>query len=106
MQCLIVFVLKYFREFITMWNVLPLKGACCCNVYSIRDTPFTTCSSSSIAHLHVKMHNFDDCLCLLDGRLSQLQTLALRLEYIRDGYLIRKNQAKKNQSIRSIWQML
>ncbi len=29
MQCLIVFVLKYSRESIIMWNVLLLKDACC-----------------------------------------------------------------------------
>ncbi|CAF4100424.1 unnamed protein product [Rotaria sordida] len=30
------------------------------------------------------MHNFDDCLCLLDGRLSQLHTFIITLDYIYD----------------------
>ncbi len=35
----------------------------------------TTFSSSTIVHLRIKMKNIDDCLYLLDGRLSQLHTL-------------------------------
>jgi hypothetical protein len=36
--------------------------------------PSTTCYSSNIVHLNVRVRNFDDCLWLLDGRLSQLHT--------------------------------
>lgn len=61
----------------------------------LRDLPPTTCSSSNIVHLHIKMHNFDDCLSLLDGRLSQLRTLILDLDYIRDSFLIRHNRARE-----------
>ena len=43
--------------------------------------PSTTCCSSSIVHLRIKMHNIDDCLYLLDGRLSQLHTLIIKLDY-------------------------
>ncbi|CAF1349560.1 unnamed protein product [Rotaria sordida] len=50
----------------------------------LRDLPSTTCFSSNIVHLRIKMHNFDDCLCLLDGRLSQLQTFIITLDYIYD----------------------
>ncbi|CAF3344939.1 unnamed protein product [Rotaria sp. Silwood2] len=50
----------------------------------LRDLPSTTCFSSNIVHLRIKMHNFDDCLCLLDGRLSQLHTFIITLDYIYD----------------------
>lgn len=50
----------------------------------------TTCVSSSISHLRIKLHNFDDCLCLLDGRLNQLHTFIVKLEYIHDPSLLRR----------------
>ncbi|CAF3236050.1 unnamed protein product [Rotaria sp. Silwood2] len=49
----------------------------------------TTCCSSSIVHLRIKMQNIDDCLYLLDGRLSQLHTLIINLDYIHDPVQIR-----------------
>jgi hypothetical protein len=30
------------------------------------------CYSSNIAHLSIRIHNFEDCLCLLDGRLNYI----------------------------------
>ncbi|UJR29402.1 hypothetical protein I4U23_010614 [Adineta vaga] len=56
--------------------------------------PLTICSSSSIVHLRIKMHNINDCLYLLDGRLSQLQTLIVNLDYVIDPQLIRRNSQK------------
>ncbi|CAF4123957.1 unnamed protein product [Rotaria sordida] len=53
----------------------------------------TTCSSSSIVHLRIKMHNFDDCLRLLDGRLSQLHTLIIYLDYIYDPFNVTLHRA-------------
>ncbi|CAF1247349.1 unnamed protein product, partial [Rotaria sordida] len=50
----------------------------------LRDLPSTTCFSSNIVHLRIKMHNFDDCLYLLDDRLSQLHTFIITLDYIYD----------------------
>ncbi|CAF1480718.1 unnamed protein product [Rotaria sordida] len=44
----------------------------------------TTCFSSNIVHLRIKMHNFDDCLRLLNGRLSQLHTFIITLDFIYD----------------------
>ncbi|CAF2951075.1 unnamed protein product [Rotaria sp. Silwood2] len=44
----------------------------------------TTCHSSSIVHLNVRVRNFDDCLCLLDGRLSQLHTFIVKIDNIDD----------------------
>ena len=45
------------------------------------------CSSSIVTHLRIKIHNFDDCLCLIDGRLSQLHTLVVNLDFVRDSTL-------------------
>ncbi|UJR29391.1 hypothetical protein I4U23_010603 [Adineta vaga] len=56
--------------------------------------PLTICSSSSIVHLRIKMHNINDCLYLLDGRRSQLQTLIVNLDYVIDPQLIRRNSQK------------
>ncbi len=63
--------------------------------------PSTTCFSSSIVDLRIKMNNFEDCICLLDGRLSQLHTLFLKLDYVYDpvsrraGVLKVKNDSSK-----------
>jgi hypothetical protein len=51
--------------------------------------PSTTWSSSTLVDLRIRMNNFQDCLCLLDGRLTQLHTLYLTLDYIYDSKLIR-----------------
>ncbi|CAF5225466.1 unnamed protein product, partial [Rotaria magnacalcarata] len=32
-------------------------------------------ASTTLSELHVTVNNFDDCLCLLDGRFNQLHTL-------------------------------
>ena len=55
---------------------------------------FTTCVFSSISHLRIKLHNFDDCLCLLDGRLNQLHTFIIKLEYVHDPSLLRRTPSE------------
>jgi hypothetical protein len=60
--------------------------------------PSTTCFSSSIVHLRIKMHDFGDCLCLLDGRLSQLHTFIINLDYIHNSLKTRRNSSKIIQS--------
>jgi hypothetical protein len=60
----------------------------------LRDLPSTTCYSSSIVHLGIKVNNFDDCLCLLDGRLSQLHTFIVKLDYIDASSMIINNTVK------------
>ena len=50
------------------------------------------CSSSSITHLRIKIHSSDDCLCRLDGRLSQLHTLIVKLDSIRDSNIVITDQ--------------
>ncbi len=56
--------------------------------------PSTECFSASVNYLHIKIHNFDDCLYLLDGRLSQLHTLIVKLGYIHDPVNLRVNSSK------------
>ncbi len=58
--------------------------------------PSTTYHSSNIVHLRIRMYNFDDCLCLLDGRLSQLHTFIVYLDYIRDTSRIIDNTVKNS----------
>jgi hypothetical protein len=60
----------------------------------LTDLTSTRCYSSSIVHLRIKMQNIDDCLYLLDGRLSQLHTLIINLDYIHDPVLLRLRSSK------------
>jgi hypothetical protein len=65
------------------------------NLYNrrlLRGLSPTRCYSSSVAHLRIRIHNFDDCLCLVDGRLSQLHTLIVKLDYVRDSRIIINNE--------------
>jgi hypothetical protein len=67
------------------------------NLYSrrlLRGLSPTRCYSSNVAHLRIRIHNFDDCLCLLDGRLSQLHTLIVKLDYVRHSTIIINNEVK------------
>ena len=50
----------------------------------------TTCSSSTLTHLNIKLHNIDDCFLLLDGRLSELHTLIVKLDFIHNQELLRR----------------
>jgi hypothetical protein len=45
----------------------------------LSDFPSTTCYSSSLVYLRVRLNTLDDCLCLLDGRLSQLHTFIVKI---------------------------
>jgi hypothetical protein len=56
----------------------------------------TSCYSSSIIYLSVKLDNIDDCLYLLDGRLSQLHTFIVEISYINYSSMISKKMVKKN----------
>ena len=55
------------------------------------------CSSSSITHLRINIHHFDDCLCLIDGRLSQLHTLMVKLDFVRNSTKLINNEVKNIQ---------
>ncbi|CAF1494428.1 unnamed protein product [Rotaria sordida] len=61
---------------------------------SFIDLPFTIRNTTSIVYLNVSVHNFDDCLCLLDGRLSQLHTFIVQVNYIEDTSIIINNTVK------------
>lgn len=52
------------------------------------------CSSSMITDLRIRIHNFDDCLCLIDGRLSQLHKLVVNLDFVRHSSINLNNQVK------------
>jgi hypothetical protein len=50
--------------------------------FSLYDLPSTACFSSTIVHLCIKVLTFEDCLCLLDGRINQLHTFIVEIYYI------------------------
>ena len=49
---------------------------------SLCHLPSTTFSSPILTHLYINVDTFDDCLCLLDGRLKQLTTLFVTVCYV------------------------
>ncbi len=55
------------------------------------DLPPTTCFSSTLTVLCINVFDIDDCFSLLDGRLKQLNTLIVQIDYIRDSQLISRN---------------
>ncbi|CAF3640832.1 unnamed protein product [Rotaria sordida] len=59
-----------------------LKDICRYPPTSFIDLVSTTCYPSNIIHLNVRVRNFNDCLCLLDGRLCQLQTFIVEVDKI------------------------
>ena len=80
----------------TNLKYLDLDGNDCCPFSGslLTGLSFRTCFSLSIVHLRIKMQNIDDCLYLLDGRLSQLHTLIVNLDYIHDPVNIRRRSQK------------
>ena len=62
----------------------------------LRGLSSARCYRSNVAHLRIRIHNFDDCLCLLDGRLSQLHTLIVKLDYVRDSKIIINNEVNNH----------
>ena len=48
---------------------------------SLRDLPLTTCSSSILYKLCLRVARFEDCLALLDGRLKCLTTFIVSVAY-------------------------
>jgi len=96
------------RTYVGIFGLLANLNYLDVNVYDIYSFPRSLlnglssiiCSSSSIAHLRIRLHNLNDCLCLLDGRLSQLHTLIVNLDYIRDSSEDRfsSNRIRNNSS--------
>jgi hypothetical protein len=56
------------------------------------DVPSPKFSSSTLLTLNIKAHNFDDCLCILDGRFNNLQSLYIDLIKICSSSIQIKNQ--------------
>jgi hypothetical protein len=52
------------------------------------DLPSTTFSSSILTSLCIKLNKFEDCVCLLDGRLKQLTTLSVVINGIKNNSTI------------------
>ena len=95
----------YHRIFVLLSNLkyldLDVNKSYLFSKSLLSDLSSNTCISSSISHLRIKLHNFDDCLCLLDGRLNQLHTFVVKLEYIHDPSLLRRipSEITHNSSI-------
>ncbi|CAM4924218.1 unnamed protein product [Rotaria socialis] len=53
--------------------------------------PSTTCYSSNIVYLNIGVFSFDDCLCLIDGHLTQLHTFIVKVEHINNTSMTIKN---------------
>jgi hypothetical protein len=49
---------------------------------SIYNRPPNTCSSSTLSILSIVVASFDDCLCLLDGRLNKLFSFSIKIDFI------------------------
>ncbi len=43
--------------------------------------PSTIFSSLTLTKLSIRVHHFEDCLCLLDGRLKHLTNLTVNISY-------------------------
>ncbi|CAF3477094.1 unnamed protein product [Rotaria socialis] len=56
--------------------------------------PSTTCYSSNIVYLNIGVFSFDDCLCLIDGHLTQLHTFIVKVEHINNTSMTIKNPVK------------
>jgi hypothetical protein len=73
-------ILNFFKKLkhlaiapLSINNHLPL---------SLENSSSSTFSSSTLTKLCINVCNFDDCLALLDGRLKQLITFIVQIEFI------------------------
>lgn len=53
-----------------------------CSKLSLKDISRKMFYSSHLRRLFVHVQTFDDCLCLLDGRLKNLSSLTVRIFFI------------------------
>ena len=65
----------------------------------LKNLPSTTCSSSSIVYLRVRVNTLDDCICLLDGRLSQLHTFIVIVDETENSATTVDDTVKKSPKI-------
>lgn len=54
-----------------------------CAALSLCDRPPNICFSSHLRTLSINVKIFDDCLCLLDGRLEQLYSFTVNIQFIK-----------------------
>jgi hypothetical protein len=59
-------------------------------IFSVYRSSSMTCCPTSLTHLSISVKIFDDCLCLLDGRLSQLRKLCFYHENLHSIIVHRK----------------
>jgi hypothetical protein len=82
----------------TLTNLIELDfnqsniDVCPLSVYKLSSM---TCYSTSLTHLSISVKIFDDCLCLLDGRLSQLRKLDVFIVKIHTPSLSIENLVRK-----------
>lgn len=62
---------------------------------SVYELSSMTCYSTSLTHLSISVQIFNDCLCLLDGRLSQLRKLYIFIVKIYPPSLSIENLVRK-----------
>ncbi|CAF4368342.1 unnamed protein product, partial [Adineta steineri] len=58
------------------------------------DLPSRLCYSSNISCLNVRLKNFNDCICLLNTDLSQLHTLVVEIDWIRETLMVLNNTVR------------
>ncbi|CAF3844748.1 unnamed protein product [Adineta steineri] len=69
---------------------------------SVYKLPSTICYSSSLISLSICVDTIDDCLCLLDGRLFQLQKLTIAIKQIDNSTLTTENLKLSNMNYFSL----
>jgi hypothetical protein len=89
----------YARIFVIFTNLIhlefDLEDTCGLLPSPFYQLPSTSCYSSSIVYLHVEVDCLEDCLYLLDGRLSQLHTFIVKVGYMSRSSMI-GNKTVKN----------
>ena len=64
------------------------------SLLTIHNSPLTTCFSSTLHKLSVMVKCFEECLALLDGRLKQLTTFIVVVDYPRYNSSISYNMVR------------
>ncbi|CAF1323765.1 unnamed protein product [Adineta ricciae] len=87
------YMLKFFenlKEFTMIKSVVPYPRL---SLYDFLPNLF---SSSTLTDLCINVANFDDCLCLLDGRLKQLSNLSVNIDSMEKSRIIYKTNNLPN----------
>lgn len=73
-------ILNFFKNLKHLNIIETFKMSYPC--LTLWDLPSTTFSSSALTYLRIDVASLDDCLGLLDGRIKQLTTLIIRIDYL------------------------